>query len=78
MLYTQVSYVQTHYITYHISYWCYTIKVLPTPPLRFSPQPGNTVQLSASGYQFLTDLFRKYDKDGDNALSTAEQEVSHI
>ncbi len=49
-----------------------------TPPLRFSPQPGNTVQLSASGYQFLTDLFRKYDKDGDNALSTAEQEVSHL
>ena len=58
--------------------------VLPTPPphththSRFSPQPGNTVQLSASGYQFLTDLFRKYDKDGDNALSTAEQEVSYL
>lgn len=45
---------------------------------RFSPQPGNTVQLSPSGYQFITDLFQKYDKDGDNALSPPEQEVSDL
>ena len=31
---------------------------------RFSPQPGSSVELSSSGYQFLTDLFKKYDKVG--------------
>ena len=31
---------------------------------RFSPQPGSSVELSPSGYQFLTDLFKKYDKVG--------------
>ena len=30
----------------------------------FSPQPGSTVELSQSAYQFLTDLFNKYDKVG--------------
>ena len=28
----------------------------------FSPQPGSSVELSSSGYQFLTDLFNKYDR----------------
>lgn len=40
----------------------------------FSPQPGSSVELSGSGYQFLTDLFNKYDRDGDKALSPQEQE----
>ena len=32
----------------------------------FSPQPGSTVELSRSGYQFLQNLFVKYDKVGFN------------
>ena len=45
-------------------------------PHRFSPRPGSSVELSPIGYQFLTDLFCKYDKDGDQALSPVEQDVS--
>ena len=45
---------------------------------RFSPQQGSNVELSETGYHFLTDLFNKYDKDGDHALSPHEQEVSLI
>lgn len=30
------------------------------------------------GYQFLTDLFHKYDKDGDQALSPPEQDVCTV
>ena len=41
----------------------------------FSPRPGSSVELSPVGYHFLTDLFHKYDLDGDQALSPAEQEV---
>ena len=33
------------------------------------------MELSPVGYHFLTDLFHKYDLDGDQALSPVEQEV---
>lgn len=39
----------------------------------FSPRPGSSVELTPAAYQFLTSLFHKYDKDGDQALSPAEQ-----
>ncbi|XP_003388429.2 PREDICTED: mitochondrial Rho GTPase 1-A-like [Amphimedon queenslandica] len=40
----------------------------------FNPLPESTVELSESGTRFLTDLFNRYDKDGDQALSPTEQE----
>jgi len=35
-------------------------------------QPGQTCELSSSGYQFFTDLFKHFDKDEDGALSQSE------
>lgn len=42
------------------------------PP--FSPQRDSTVELSEEAIQFLTNLFKRYDKDSDEALSSIEQE----
>ncbi len=42
---------------------------------RFNVPNGCSVELSHKGYQFLTNLFERYDKDKDNALSPKEVEV---
>jgi Ras family protein T1 len=41
----------------------------------FVPQADSNVELSEGGIRFLTKLFNKHDKDGDNALCPNEQEV---
>jgi Ras family protein T1 len=40
----------------------------------FVPQADSNVELSEGGIRFLTKLFNKHDKDGDNALCPNEQE----
>ena len=42
---------------------------------RFGPSPGSSVELTAAGYQYLEELFHKYDVDRDQALSDREIQV---
>lgn len=45
------------------------------PP--FEVHPDCSVELSPSGLRFLKEIFKKYDKDGDGALSSSEQQDMH-
>ena len=43
----------------------------------FEVQADCSIELSPLGLRFLKDIFKKYDKDGDGVLSSAEQQDMH-
>lgn len=54
---------------YFVDYWIFLVLCRLTVP------NGCSVELSHKGYQFLSTLFERYDKDKDDALSPKEVEA---
>lgn len=70
------EYLYPKYVFIHFGCWFYSSRISSSSFwYRLTVPNGCSVELSHKGYQFLSTLFERHDKDSDGALSPKEVEA---